>query len=124
MQKANDDGLARVHVPMVPPAPAFPMTFKRDDPTTWPCFRPLIIAHEGLPNVLLEAQWVGTPVVTTDAGGAKEAIDPGVTGWCVSSTQPIDLAHHIIALHRDEAALAEARDMGQLLCVNILASRA
>jgi len=33
-------------VPLVPPAPAFPMTFKRDDPTTWPCFRPLIIAHE------------------------------------------------------------------------------
>jgi glycosyltransferase involved in cell wall biosynthesis len=29
---------------------------------------------EGLPNILLESQRVGTRVITTDAGGAKEAI--------------------------------------------------
>jgi glycosyltransferase involved in cell wall biosynthesis len=64
---------------------------------------------EGLPNVLLEAQWVGTPVVTTDAGGAKEAIDPGVTGWCVASDRPMDLARQIIALYQDPGVLAGAR---------------
>jgi glycosyltransferase involved in cell wall biosynthesis len=41
----------------------------------------LTSAGEGLPNVLLEAQWVGTPIVTTDAGGAGEAIFDGRTGF-------------------------------------------
>ena len=41
----------------------------------------LTSAGEGLPNVLLEAQWVGTPIVTTDAGGAGEAIVEGRTGF-------------------------------------------
>jgi glycosyltransferase involved in cell wall biosynthesis len=35
---------------------------------------------EGLPNVLIEAQAVGVPVVTTPAGGAVETLNPGVTG--------------------------------------------
>jgi glycosyltransferase involved in cell wall biosynthesis len=35
---------------------------------------------EGLPNVLIEAQAVGLPVVTTPAGGAAETLDPGRTG--------------------------------------------
>jgi glycosyltransferase involved in cell wall biosynthesis len=41
----------------------------------------LTSAGEGLPNVLLEAQWVGTPIVTTDVGGAPEAILEGRTGF-------------------------------------------
>ncbi len=41
----------------------------------------LTSAGEGLPNVLLEAQWVGTPIVTTDVGGAREAIFDGRTGF-------------------------------------------
>jgi hypothetical protein len=47
------------HVPLVPPGPAFappapergvpvanPVIFKRNNPATWPMFRPLIIAHD------------------------------------------------------------------------------
>jgi len=34
---------------------------------------------EGTPNVLLETQHLGCPPVTTAAGGAGDAIDPGVT---------------------------------------------
>jgi glycosyltransferase involved in cell wall biosynthesis len=52
----------------------------------------LTSSSEGLPNVLIEAQWVGTPVLTTDAGGAREAVDQGVTGWVLSTKEPAELA--------------------------------
>jgi glycosyltransferase involved in cell wall biosynthesis len=36
---------------------------------------------EGLPCVLLEARAAAIPVVATNVGGAREAIDEGVHGW-------------------------------------------
>jgi glycosyltransferase involved in cell wall biosynthesis len=36
---------------------------------------------EGTPNVLLEAQWIGCPVVATRAGGAVDAVNDGVSGY-------------------------------------------
>lgn len=38
---------------------------------------------EGTPNVVLEAQWLGTPVVVTAGGGSAEALHHGVTGLLV-----------------------------------------
>ena len=35
---------------------------------------------EGLPNVIIEAQGFGLPVVSTDAGGAEEVIVPDISG--------------------------------------------
>src|SRR5262249_61632640 len=70
---------------------------------------------EGLPNVLLEAQWSGTPVVTTDVGGASEAINPGVTGWAVPSGDARDLADRIGWLHDNPAGRAAAPDRGPAL---------
>lgn len=43
----------------------------------------LMSRKEGLPNVLIEAQQLGVPVVSTDAGGAREAFVPGQTGTVV-----------------------------------------
>ena len=40
----------------------------------------LLSRFEGLPNVLIEAQFSGVPVVTTLAGGAGEALLPSKTG--------------------------------------------
>jgi len=37
--------------------------------------------QEGTPNVLLESQWFGCPVVSTRAGGAVEVVSDGVTGF-------------------------------------------
>lgn len=37
--------------------------------------------REGMPKVLLEAQALGRPVVTTDVPGCREAIEEGVTGF-------------------------------------------
>ena len=38
---------------------------------------------EGLPNVILEAAYLGVPVVATDVGGTAEVIEHGVTGWLI-----------------------------------------
>ena len=39
----------------------------------------LTSAFEGTPNVMLEAQWMGVPVVATRAGGCGETFVPGET---------------------------------------------
>jgi glycosyltransferase involved in cell wall biosynthesis len=38
---------------------------------------------EGLPNVIVEAAYVGVPIVATDVGGTSEIIEHGVSGWLV-----------------------------------------
>ena len=74
----------------------------------------LTSSGEGLPNVLLEAQWSGTPVVTADVGGAKEAIDVGATGWPIASDDAHDFAEKILWLHRNPQVRSAAIDRGPL----------
>jgi glycosyltransferase involved in cell wall biosynthesis len=57
----------------------------------------LLSRFEGLPNVLIEAQYSGVPVVTTPAGGAAECLIEGVTGRVVSSCDKPDLAEVVAA---------------------------
>ena len=48
----------------------------------------LTSAFEGTPNVVLEATCLGVPVVATEAGGTREAIEEGVTGHVVRRPTP------------------------------------
>jgi len=57
--------------------------------------------REGLPLSAMEAQAVGIPVVTTDARGCREAIDPGKTGLLVPPHEPSALADALLTLLRD-----------------------
>jgi glycosyltransferase involved in cell wall biosynthesis len=56
---------------------------------------------EGLPNVLVEAQALGVPVVSTDAGGAAETFMDGVTGRLVASDEPDEIAAGVLAVLDD-----------------------
>jgi len=58
---------------------------------------------EGLPNVLLEAAVVGTPVVTTAAGGAPEVVVNGETGFVVPCGDAEAIAQKVLALLDDPA---------------------
>ncbi len=52
---------------------------------------------EGTPNVLLEASALGVPVVVTDSGGSREAVEEGVTGYVVASADAAPIAERVIA---------------------------
>ncbi len=47
--------------------------------------------YEGLPNVLIEAQLLGVPVVSTPAGGAGECFVENVTGHLLDDLEHPDL---------------------------------
>ncbi|MBL6458807.1 glycosyltransferase [Belnapia sp. T6] len=64
---------------------------------------------EGLPNVLLEAQALGVPVVATDAGGSGEAMDQGRTGLLVPDDTPDGLAAAVLQLFVDDELRGKAR---------------
>lgn len=52
----------------------------------------LTSSSEGLPSVVLEALWDGTPVVATDVGDVGEVVRAGENGWLVPSRDPGALA--------------------------------
>lgn len=56
---------------------------------------------EGTPNVLIEAQALGRPVVTTDAGGCPETVSDGLTGWVVKVGDRGGLAEKVISVLLD-----------------------
>lgn len=56
---------------------------------------------EGLPNVLIEAQGFGVPVISTKAGGASETFIHEQTGYLVESDVPKDMAKIVTQVLRD-----------------------
>ncbi len=70
---------------------------------------------EGLPNVVLEAMSVGTPVVATDVGGVPELVIRHKTGWLVPSADPLSLANAIEEALVDTARSAERAAAGRRL---------
>jgi glycosyltransferase involved in cell wall biosynthesis len=65
---------------------------------------------EGLPLAPLEAMVMHLPVVISDVGGNREAVQDGVTGLVVSPCQPQALADALLRLLRDHPT---AQRMGQ-----------
>ena len=64
----------------------------------------LLSRYEGLPNVLIEAQMCGVPVVTTPSGGSAEALWDGTTGTVLDSIEiesPDEVADAVLAWRRE-----------------------
>ncbi|MBK8208624.1 MAG: glycosyltransferase [Rhodospirillales bacterium] len=73
-------------------------------PAVLPAFDVLLMPslYEGMPYVLLEALAAGVPIVTTDVGGAKEAVDNGVTGFILPENFTDELVERLALLAHDE----------------------
>jgi glycosyltransferase involved in cell wall biosynthesis len=59
---------------------------------------------EGTPNVLIEAQMMGVPVVTTPAGGAPETVLHGKTGFVSQKRDPSELANLLATIINSQDA--------------------
>jgi glycosyltransferase involved in cell wall biosynthesis/Tfp pilus assembly protein PilF len=71
----------------------------RPNIATWYSMMDLVMLtsrHEGLPNVLLEAQGLGIPVVAPDVGGMSETVWQGVTGWTIHDADAGNLAERVL----------------------------
>ena len=66
---------------------------------------------EGTPNVILEASLLGIPVVATDAGGTREAIEYGKTGY-VAGPDLNELARHVLNALDDASWRSKVRIAG------------
>lgn len=67
---------------------------------------------EGTPNVAIESQALGTPVVATGGGGIREAFEPGVSGRFVEHPTADALAAAVAALLGDPDARARLGKAG------------
>ncbi len=68
---------------------------------------------EGLPNVLLEAQALGTPIATMAVGGAVETVEDGVTGILIEDQNPDVIASKILIKLYDIEWRKKASVLGQ-----------
>jgi glycosyltransferase involved in cell wall biosynthesis len=73
-------------------------------PVVLPAFDVLLLPslYEGMPYVLLEALAAGVPIVSTDVGGAQEAIEDGLSGFIVPQNVAEALEQHLIRLAKDD----------------------
>lgn len=71
--------------------------------------------REGMPKVLLEAQALGRPIVTTDVPGCREAIENGKTGFLAKVKDAQSLADSIEKLLSNEALCLEFGHNARLL---------
>lgn len=101
----NHHGLkGRVHLPGARPEVATPLSAMNTFVLT--------SEFEGTPNVVLEAQWLGLPIVSTDAGGAREAFIHGATGLLATTATAEDVSVLVIQCLATQAMRAEAATKG------------
>lgn len=77
------------------------------------CFL-LTSKFEGIPNVVLEAQHHGVPIVTRNAGGVNHALIDGTTGIIVHGSSPAMFADAVITVLTEQSYHTDTREQGPL----------
>lgn len=76
----------------------------QEDPSPWIKAADIAVRSsraDSLPNFLIEAQWLGLPVVTTAVGGADECLIEGKSGWVVPQDDTEALRQAVVHLMND-----------------------
>ena len=68
--------------------------------------------QEGTPNSLLEAQWLGCPVIATKAGGTVDAVQHNITGLLMDVNDVAALTQGLISLLKNKTLRKEFREAG------------
>ena len=68
---------------------------------------------EGFSNAILEYMAAGRPVVSTDVGGAREAVEDGESGYLVAAGDHERMADRIIALLQDPQKAGAMGEFGR-----------
>ena len=68
---------------------------------------------EGMSGAMLEASWVGLPVVATRGGGTPEGLQDGITGTLVDPVDPIGLARAIARYLREPELARSTGEAGR-----------
>lgn len=64
---------------------------------------------EGLPIAIIEALSKGKPVIVTDAGGARELVKDGITGYITRPGEHKEVADRILDILKDKTSLIKMR---------------
>jgi len=105
---ARDAALATLERDLPPEIRTAYTGFVRDIMPYWALtdIKVLTTVAEGLSQALLEAQWLGIPVITADAGGTREAVGDGERGLLYPPRDALALAQ-CLATMLDDASLRE-----------------
>lgn len=68
---------------------------------------------EGLPNVVIESQIAGLPIIATPAGGTSESMVHGKTGYCLKSSANPDTSEVLTLLEKILHTPTKAKTMGE-----------
>ena len=61
-----------------------------------PCVRSKNGDQDGIPNVLMEAMWLGVPVISTNISGIPELVEDGKTGLLADPENPEQISDAIL----------------------------
>ncbi len=78
----------------------------------------LTSAEEGLPNVLMEAQWFSRPVIATDVGGSAEVVRHESTGFIVAQDDAAELRNRCRELLLDSPLRTRLGTNGRVFIEN------
>ena len=70
-------------------------------------------SYEGLPHIIIEAMYLGLPVITTDVGGNSEVVNPGKNGLLLEYNNKKQIKNAILEIWKNKEVKQEMIENGK-----------